>query len=81
MSPLIVRESDQKMDRATRKKNMKLLSWSKRNPPSSTQAIGRGRKEKECWEIDDPPPRFQLNWRRNRTFLAALQTELELSLR
>ncbi|GIX89248.1 hypothetical protein CEXT_538301, partial [Caerostris extrusa] len=28
----------------------------------------------------DPSPRFQLNWRRNRTFLAAFQTELELSL-
>ncbi|GIY84320.1 ig-like domain-containing protein [Caerostris extrusa] len=35
------------------RRNMKLLAWSKRNPPSSTQAIGRGRKEeKGCWEID-----------------------------
>ncbi|GIY35676.1 ig-like domain-containing protein, partial [Caerostris extrusa] len=44
MSPLILRESDHKIDRPTKRRNMKLLAGSKRNPPSSTQAIGRGRK-------------------------------------
>ncbi|GIX89095.1 hypothetical protein CEXT_731591 [Caerostris extrusa] len=46
MSPLILRESDQKIDRATRKKKYETARMGRRGIlPSSTQAIGRRRKK------------------------------------
>ncbi|GIX98204.1 hypothetical protein CEXT_732401 [Caerostris extrusa] len=113
MSPLILRESDQKIDRATRKK--KYETARRVEEESSVQHTGHWKKKEkgmlgnrwrekevykrsclEYWGVRKgdgrcysgrenyyayPPPRFQLNWRRNRTFLAAFQTELELRLR
>ncbi|GIX97359.1 hypothetical protein CEXT_461311, partial [Caerostris extrusa] len=51
MSPLILRESDQKIDRATRKKKYETARMDEEE--SSVQHTGHWKKEeKGCWEID-----------------------------